>query len=78
MFGVQSPRKTYNAVRAISRKTPISPYRHSVRSGDYLTKKIKILTISDHPLSLSGVGTQTRYVIESLLKTGRFEVISLG
>jgi glycosyltransferase involved in cell wall biosynthesis len=43
-----------------------------------LTKKIKILTISDHPLSPSGVGTQTRYVIESLLKTGRFEVISLG
>ena len=43
-----------------------------------MTKKIKILTISDHPLSPSGVGTQTRYVIESLLKTGRFEVISLG
>jgi len=41
-------------------------------------KKIKILTISDHPLSPSGVGTQTKYMIEGLLKTGRFEVISLG
>jgi glycosyltransferase involved in cell wall biosynthesis len=35
--------------------------------------KIKVLTISDHPLSPSGVGTQTRYVIESLLKTGNFQ-----
>ncbi len=40
--------------------------------------KIKILTISDHPLSPSGVGTQTKYVIEALLKSGKFEVISLG
>ena len=35
--------------------------------------KIKVLTISDHPLSPSGVGTQTRYVIEALLKTGNFQ-----
>ena len=41
-------------------------------------KKIKILTISDHPLSPSGVGTQTRYVCEALLKTGRYEITSLG
>jgi len=41
-------------------------------------KKKKILTISDHPLSPSGVGTQTKYVIEALLKTGRYEVVSLG
>ena len=41
-------------------------------------KKTKILTISDHPLSPSGVGTQTKYVIEALLKTGRYQVISLG
>ena len=41
-------------------------------------KKIKVLTLSDHPLSPSGVGTQTRYVIEALLKTGKFEVPSLG
>lgn len=41
-------------------------------------KKIKILTISDHPLLPSGVGTQTRYIIEALLETGKFEVFSLG
>ena len=41
-------------------------------------KKIKVLTLSDHPLSPSGVGTQTRYVIESLLKTEKFQVLSLG
>lgn len=43
-----------------------------------MSKKIKVLTISDHPLSPSGVGTQTRYVVEALLKSGNFEVISLG
>lgn len=41
-------------------------------------KKIKVLTLSDHPLSPSGVGTQTKYFIEALLKTGRYEVISFG
>ena len=43
-----------------------------------MSKKIKVLTISDHPLSPSGVGTQTSYVCEALLKSGRFEIISLG
>jgi glycosyltransferase involved in cell wall biosynthesis len=43
-----------------------------------MTDKIKILTLSDHPLSPSGVGTQTKYVIEGLLKTGKYQVISLG
>jgi len=42
------------------------------------TKKIKVLTISDHPLSPSGVGTQTKYFIDSLIRTGKFEFISLG
>tara|TARA_R110000824_G_scaffold43928_7_gene128229 strand:- start:2832 stop:4184 length:1353 start_codon:yes stop_codon:yes gene_type:complete len=41
-------------------------------------KKIKVLTISDHPLSPSGVGTQTGYVIKELLKTGKFQFFSLG
>ena len=41
-------------------------------------KKIKILTISDHPLSPSGVGTQTKYFIAEMLKTGKFQFISLG
>jgi len=43
-----------------------------------MNKKIKILTVSDHPLSPSGVGTQTKYMIEGLLKTGKYEVVSLG
>ena len=40
--------------------------------------RIKILTLSDHPLSPSGVGTQTKYFCESLLKTGRYSIVSLG
>jgi glycosyltransferase involved in cell wall biosynthesis len=43
-----------------------------------LDKKITVLTISDHPLLPSGVGTQTKYVIEALLHSGKFNVISLG
>ena len=41
-------------------------------------KRIKVLTISDHPLSPSGVGTQTRYIIEALLKSDKFDIVSLG
>ena len=41
-------------------------------------KKIKVLTISDHPLSPSGVGTQTKYFIIEMIKTGKFEFVSLG
>ena len=41
-------------------------------------KKIKVMTISDHPLHPSGVGIQTRYFIQSLLDTGEFEFISLA
>ena len=41
-------------------------------------KKKKILVLSDHPLSPSGVGTQTKYMIEALLKTGRYKFICLG
>jgi len=40
--------------------------------------KKKILVLSDHPLSPSGVGTQTKYFIEALLKTGRYQFICLG
>ena len=42
-----------------------------------MTKK-KILVLSDHPLSPSGVGTQTKYMIESLLKTERYSFVCLG
>ena len=41
-------------------------------------KKKKILTLSDHPLSPSGVGTQTKYMIEALLKTGNYQFVCLG
>ena len=41
-------------------------------------KKIKILTLSDMPFAPSGVGSQTRYIIENMLKTGRYKFFSLG
>ena len=43
-----------------------------------MDKKIKVLTLSDHPLSPSGVGMQTRYFITKLLDTGKFEFYSLA
>ena len=43
-----------------------------------MKEKIKIFTISDMPLSPSGVGTQTRYVCEALLKSGKFKIVSFG
>ena len=43
-----------------------------------MDKKITVLTISDHPLLPSGVATQTKYMIEALLESGKFNVISLG
>jgi len=41
-------------------------------------KKTKVLVLSDHPLSPSGVGTQTKYFIETLLNTGRYSFLCLG
>jgi len=41
-------------------------------------KKIKILMLSDHPLSVSGVGTQSRYLIDRLLSTGRYTFRCFG
>ena len=43
-----------------------------------MEKKIKVLTISDMHLSPSGVGTQTKYMCEALLKSGKFTIRSLG
>ena len=43
-----------------------------------MTKKKKILTLSDHPLSPSGVGTQTKYMIEAMLKTGKYKFFCYG
>lgn len=42
------------------------------------SKKITVLTISDHPLLPSGVATQTKYMIEALLASGKYRVYSLG
>ena len=41
-------------------------------------KKIKVLVLSDHPMSPSGVGSQTKYVMQALLDTGKFSVVCLG
>lgn len=41
-------------------------------------KKIKVMTISDHPLSPSGVGTQTKYMIDYLWKTGKYQFVCFG
>jgi glycosyltransferase involved in cell wall biosynthesis len=40
--------------------------------------KLTVLVLSDHPLSPSGVGTQTRYFIEAMLKTGKYRFVCLG
>jgi len=41
-------------------------------------KKIKVLVLSDHPLAPSGVGTQTKYMIDALIGTGRYQFVCLG
>ena len=43
-----------------------------------MKKKIKVFVISDHPFSPSGVGTQTRYMVESLLETGDYSFTCFG
>ena len=43
-----------------------------------MTEKKKILVLADHPMSPSGVGTQTKYFIEALLKTGRYKFVCFG
>ena len=43
-----------------------------------MEKKIKVMTIGDMPLSPSGVGIQSKNIIECLLKSGEYSVISLG
>ena len=43
-----------------------------------MKKKIKVFVISDHPFSPSGVGTQTRYMVEHLLKTGDYSFVCFG
>ena len=40
--------------------------------------KKTVMVLSDHPLSPSGVGTQTKYFIEAMLKTGKYRFICFG
>ena len=40
--------------------------------------KFKVLVLSDHALSTSGVGTQTRHLIEGLLKKGKWSFRQFG
>jgi len=40
--------------------------------------KKKILVIADSPLAPSGVGTQTKYMIEGMLRTGEFSFVCLA
>ncbi len=41
-------------------------------------QKKKILMLCDHPLSTSGVGTQSRYLISKLIATGKYSFRVLG
>ena len=43
-----------------------------------MNKKLKVLVLADHPYSPSGVGTQTRFMIEHLLETGDYSFICFG
>ena len=43
-----------------------------------MSEKKKILVIADHPFAPSGVGTQTKNVIETLIRTGRYKFVCLG
>lgn len=43
-----------------------------------MTEKKKILVIADSPLVPSGVGTQTKYMIEAMLRTGKFKFFCLA
>ncbi|MBV03464.1 MAG: hypothetical protein CML45_03620 [Rhodobacteraceae bacterium] len=43
-----------------------------------MKEKLKVLVLADHPYSPSGVGTQTRFMIEHLLGTGDYSFICFG
>lgn len=51
---------------------------HRIVKRNEMEEKKKIIVISDHPMSPSGVGTQTKYFLEALLKTGRYKFICFG
>jgi hypothetical protein len=41
-------------------------------------KKTKVLMLSDHALSTSGVGTQSRWLISGLVNTGKYSFRQFG
>jgi glycosyltransferase involved in cell wall biosynthesis len=43
-----------------------------------MSEKKTIFVIADHPLAPSGVGIQTRYYIDTLLRTGKYRFICFG
>ena len=43
-----------------------------------MSDKKTILVLADHPLAPSGVGTQTRNFIETLIVTGKYRFICFG
>jgi glycosyltransferase involved in cell wall biosynthesis len=43
-----------------------------------LDRKLKVFVISDHLLAPSGVGTQTNYMVNGLLKTGKYQFLCFG
>lgn len=63
----------------MGRYLPLLPNRslHKRLKEDKLDRK-KILVLSDHPLVPSGVGIQTKYLIEGLLETEKYKFICLG
>lgn len=42
------------------------------------TNKIRILTLSDHPMSTSGIAIQAKQLFTGLLDTGKYQIVSLG
>lgn len=49
-----------------------------IEIADLTKKRTKILWISDSCIAPSGVGVQTRYVIDGLSKTGKYEFVHLA
>jgi len=43
-----------------------------------MNDKIKLFTIGDMPFSPSGVATQTKYMCDALLNSGKFQILSFG
>ena len=48
--------------------------QNTVSEVSCMSNKIKVLTLGDHPLLPSGVGTQTKYMIEALVDSGKFDI----